>query len=347
MRSAARAADSDPAVHMRARSSRERKLAACQALYRAYEGLSKDPANGTELYYQLLQAAPGLLASTEEMSSAPYMLQCDRVYPQQPALILAGGLHRLAARLIPKFAHHFPAELEKSVQVLTQLIKAQQAEDPEASTTFQDALQGVANATVQLCKLSPGHAALQRTVELLLRCAFSAAALWPLEPACGLSRTSLTVLYDCRHFHEGIDAAFADSSHKVSSSAAAGLCSLLRAHARSCCLILAQILGKQEDQLVSAVCSFLHQHLLTPSLEHVPALDPDIESCDPDRPSLALEAFEQPLLVQTVMLSAQSLSGSFDRLLDVFDLNCNLRQQFLANMQSTAINTALQCRNKF
>ena len=59
MRAAARADGRDLAGHMRARSSKERKLASCQALYRAYESLSNDPAQGQDRYQQLLQAASG------------------------------------------------------------------------------------------------------------------------------------------------------------------------------------------------------------------------------------------------------------------------------------------------
>ena len=126
---------------------------------------------------------------------------------------------------------------------------------------------------------------------------------------CSFEQRSPQSFNACRQFQQRCDAASADSGHKVSSSAATGLCNLFRAHARSSCLILSQMLGKQDDQLVSAACSFLHQHLLTPSCEHVPGSDPDLESCDPDRPSLAQEAFEQPQLVQAVTVSAQALSG--------------------------------------
>ena len=52
---------------------------------------------------------------------------------------------------------------------------------------------------------------------------------------------------------------------------------------------------------------FLHQHLLVP--EDSPGPHPDLEDCDPDRPSLAEEAFEQLGVMNILGQSAQSLSG--------------------------------------
>ena len=82
------------------------------------------------------------------------------------------GLQRLAARLIPRFVAHFPLELERSAQVLADLVKAQPpdtARSAAETATLQDALEGLGLATAKLCQLSPGHAALQEALELLFR----------------------------------------------------------------------------------------------------------------------------------------------------------------------------------
>jgi len=86
----------------------------------------------------------------------------------------AGGAdqQRLAAHLISKFACHFPPDIERSVQVLTDLVKAYTAEtvrSATASAILQDALKGLGLTAGDLCKLSPGHIALQQTTELLFR----------------------------------------------------------------------------------------------------------------------------------------------------------------------------------
>ena len=73
MRAAARADGRDLAGHMKARSSKERKLASCQALYRAYESLSNDSAHGQDHYQQLLRAASG--TGTKGINRAPACLQ--------------------------------------------------------------------------------------------------------------------------------------------------------------------------------------------------------------------------------------------------------------------------------
>ena len=156
------------------------------------------------------------------------------------------------------------------------------------------------------------HLAMLHCKELLSCCSGASAALRmssDFRLLVAESRVDDVFLPAYRHLQQRHDAVSTDSSHRVSNSAAAGLCSLFRAHARSCCLSLSQILGKQEQQLVSAVCTFLHQHLLAPSVDQVPDSDPDLESCDSDRPSLVQEAFEHPQLVQDVTLSAQGLSG--------------------------------------
>lgn len=85
----------------------------------------------------------------------------------------AAGLQRLAARLIPRFAAQFPLELERSAQVLADLVRAQPpdtARSAAETATLQDALKGLGFATAKLCQLSPGHAALQEALELLFRC---------------------------------------------------------------------------------------------------------------------------------------------------------------------------------
>lgn len=82
------------------------------------------------------------------------------------------GQQRLAARLITKFACHFPPDFERSVQVLTDLVKAYTAEtvrSATASAILQDALKGLGTTVGDLCNLSPGHIALQQTTELLFR----------------------------------------------------------------------------------------------------------------------------------------------------------------------------------
>lgn len=82
------------------------------------------------------------------------------------------GLQRLAARLIPRFAEQFPVELERSAQVLADLVKAQPpdlARSAAETATLQDALKGLGLATAKLCQIMPGHAALQEALELLFR----------------------------------------------------------------------------------------------------------------------------------------------------------------------------------
>ncbi len=82
------------------------------------------------------------------------------------------GQQRLAARLITRFACHFPPDFERSVQVLTDLTKAYAAEtvrSATASAILQDALKGLGLTAGELCKLSPGHIALQQSTELLFR----------------------------------------------------------------------------------------------------------------------------------------------------------------------------------
>ena len=167
------------------------------------------------------------------------------------------------------------------------------------------------------------------------------------------SRNHPISLLACRHLQQGHDAASADSSHKVSNSAAAGLCSLFKAHARSCCLSLLQILGKPDTQLVSAVCTFLHQQLLAPSFDQISHSTPDLESCDPDNPSLAQEAFEQPQLIQDVTLSAKGLSGTqllCSDYLQLFSspknacLNAKVQTRCPAVQQHSCIAQALHCR---
>jgi len=113
----------------------------------------------------------------------------------------------------------------------------------------------------------------------------------------------------CRRLQPAVGSECLKELRLESSSAAAGLCALFKACARSCCLICLQLLNRLDDQLSSAVCVFLHQHLLAPMPEDFPGSDPDLENCDPDRPSLAEEAFEQLGVVNTLRQSAQGLSG--------------------------------------
>ncbi|KAL0049053.1 hypothetical protein WJX82_005155 [Trebouxia sp. C0006] len=196
--------------------SKEQEFRLCQALYTAYQSLSSDPSNGHSAFRQVLKAGAG-----------------------------GPGQQRLAARLITKFACHFPSDYERSVQVLRDLTKAYTAEtvrSATASAILQDALKGLGLTVGELCKLSPGHIALQQTTELLFR---------HFQPAVG-----------------------------------------------------------HDDQLSSAVRVFLHQHLLAPMPENFPGPHPDLENCDPDRPSLAEEAYEQLGVVNTLRQSAQNLSGN-------------------------------------
>lgn len=82
------------------------------------------------------------------------------------------GLQRLAARLIPRFAAHFPSELERSAQVLAELVKAQPPDTTRsaaATATLQDALTGLGLATAKLCQLAPSHAALHEALGLMFR----------------------------------------------------------------------------------------------------------------------------------------------------------------------------------
>lgn len=58
------------------------------------------------------------------------------------------------------------------MQTLTKLVKEQATEPGRssvASATLQDALRGLGATIAQLCKLSPGHIALQESTELLFR----------------------------------------------------------------------------------------------------------------------------------------------------------------------------------
>ncbi|KAL0029006.1 hypothetical protein WJX77_011645 [Trebouxia sp. C0004] len=235
--------------------SKEQELRLCQALYVAYQRLSSDPSNGYSAFRQILKAGSG-----------------------------GAGQQRLAARLITKFACHFPSDFERSVQVLTDLTKACAAEtvrSATASATLRDGLKGLGLTTGELCKLSPGHIALQQTTELLFR-----------------------------HFRPTVGSECPKELRLESSSAAAGLCVLFKVCARSCCLTCLQLLNRLDDQLSSAVCVFLHQHLLAPMPEDFPGPDPDLENCDPDRPSLAEEAFEQLCVVNMLRQFAPSLSGN-------------------------------------
>ncbi|DBA86312.1 TPA: hypothetical protein ACH3X2_005549 [Trebouxia sp. C0005] len=235
--------------------SKEQELRLCQALYIAYQSLSSDPSNNHSAFRQILKAGSG-----------------------------GAGQQRLAARLITKFACHFPPDFERSVQVLTDLVKAYTAEtvrSATASAILQDALKGLGTTVGDLCNLSPGHIALQQTTELLFR-----------------------------HFQPAVGSECPKELRPASSSAAAGLCALFKACARSCCLICLQLLNRLDDQLSSAVCVFLHQHLLAPMPVHFPGPDSDLENCDPDRPCLAEEAFQQLGVVDMLRQSAQSLSGN-------------------------------------
>lgn len=100
-------------------------------------------------------------------------------------------------------------------------------------------------------------------------------------------------------------------SNLESSSAAAGLCALFKACARPCCLICLQLLNRHDDQLSSAVCTFLHQQLFAPAHKgQTSGSDPDLESDGSDQPSLAEAAFVQPDVVEVLRQSAEGLSGT-------------------------------------
>ena len=129
------------------------------------------------------------------------------------------------------------------------------------------------------------------------------------ELPCTLIPEYRIVCTPFRHFQPAVGSECPKQLRLEASSAAAGLCALFKACARSCCLICLQLLDRLDDQLSCAVCVFLHQHLLAPTPEDFPGPDPDVEKHDPDRPSVAEEAFEQLGVVNMLRQSAQGLSG--------------------------------------
>ena len=84
---------------------------------------------------------------------------------------------------------------------------------------------------------------------------------------------------------------------------------MFKACGRSCCIACVQLFKQPAAQLHGPVCMFLHQHLLKPISGHCLGSDPDLESCDTDRPCLAEETFEHPALVDIIRAAVPSLSG--------------------------------------
>ncbi|KAL3149964.1 hypothetical protein ABBQ38_013324 [Trebouxia sp. C0009 RCD-2024] len=237
-------------MNNRWKRSKEPELSLCQSLYGAYQALSANPGGSCHAFVRVLQAGSG-----------------------------GAGLQRLAARLIPRFAAHFPPELERSAQVLAELVKAHPPDTVRSAAetaALQDALIGLGLATAKLCQLSASHAALQESLGLMFR----------------------HVKLSPRSQHLASESA----------SAVAGLCVMFKACSRSCCVECLQLLKQPGTQLHASVCTFLHQQLLAPIPGHRLS-EPDLEEDDPDRPCLADEAFVQPEVVDTLRAAVQHISG--------------------------------------
>lgn len=158
-------------------SLQARDLAACKALYVAYQALADNSASTESAYQHLLDASRGKLSSVPPLvCHLVYLCKSHtntRLSPGGP------GSQRLAARFISKFALRHPAKLTKAIDCLEHLLRvhdvtAESLPLPPANIgTRGDALEGLGSTAGELYRL--GHtdpAMLQRIMLTLLRCLY-------------------------------------------------------------------------------------------------------------------------------------------------------------------------------